>query len=115
MEIILDALECLSEHLKHYENNSPNYPWTLDEVDSLFQSFDNSSDDDDDDLPKNRPTVESKELPKRPSKLGRYHYLKINVVMRDCEDFDDAVAKCSDLMPQNPDDNTKYMESWEIV
>ena len=42
MEIILDALECLGEHLKHYEDNSPNYPWTLDEVDSLFQSFDNS-------------------------------------------------------------------------
>ncbi len=42
MEIILDALECLSEHIKHYEGDSPNYPWTLDEVDSLFQSFDNS-------------------------------------------------------------------------
>jgi hypothetical protein len=28
--------------LKHYENNSPNYPWTVDEVDGLFQSFDNS-------------------------------------------------------------------------
>ena len=42
MEIILDALECLSEHIKHYEGNSPNYPWTLDEIDNLFQSFDNS-------------------------------------------------------------------------
>lgn len=42
MTMILDALECLSEHLKHYENNSPNYPWTTDDVDSLFQSFDNS-------------------------------------------------------------------------
>jgi hypothetical protein len=42
MEMILDALECLSEHLKHYEDNSPNYPWTVDEVDGLFQSFDNS-------------------------------------------------------------------------
>lgn len=42
MEIILDALECLHEHIKHYEENSPNYPWTLDEVDSLFQAFDNS-------------------------------------------------------------------------
>ena len=42
MEIILDALECLHEHIKHYEENSPNYPWTLDEVDNLFQSFDNS-------------------------------------------------------------------------
>jgi hypothetical protein len=42
MEMILDALECLGEHIKHYEDNSPNYPWTLDEVDGLFQSFDNS-------------------------------------------------------------------------
>ena len=42
MEMILDALECLSEHLKHYENNSPNYPWTVDDVDGLFQSLDNS-------------------------------------------------------------------------
>jgi len=39
MNIILDALECLSEHIKHYEGNSPSYTWTLDEVDSLFQSF----------------------------------------------------------------------------
>ena len=42
MEMILDALECLSEHLKHYENNSPSYPWTTDQIDRLFQSFDNS-------------------------------------------------------------------------
>ena len=42
MEMILDALECLSEHLKHYENNSPNYPWTVDDVDGLFQSLENS-------------------------------------------------------------------------
>ena len=42
MEMILDALECLSEHLKHYKDSSPNYPWTADEVDGLFQSFDNS-------------------------------------------------------------------------
>jgi hypothetical protein len=42
MQMILDALECLSEHLKHYEDNSPNYAWTADQVDGLFQSFDNS-------------------------------------------------------------------------
>jgi hypothetical protein len=42
MEMILDSLECLAEHLKHYEDNSPNYPWTVDEVESLCQSFDNS-------------------------------------------------------------------------
>ena len=40
MEIILDALECLAEHIKT-NNNSP-YPWTVEDVDGLFQSFDNS-------------------------------------------------------------------------
>ena len=40
--MILDALECLREHLTHYENDSPNYPWTVEDVDNIFQSFDNS-------------------------------------------------------------------------
>ena len=40
MEIILDALECLSEHIKN-NNNSP-YAWNIEDVDGLFQSFDNS-------------------------------------------------------------------------
>ena len=40
MEIILDALECLSEHIKHSRFNQ--YPWSADDVDDLFQSFDNS-------------------------------------------------------------------------
>ena len=40
MEIILDALECLSEHIKN--NNNSKYPWTTEDVDGLFQSFDNS-------------------------------------------------------------------------
>lgn len=44
-----------------------------------------------------------------------YHYLTINVVMRDCDSIEDAHNKCSVLMPQFPDTNTKYMESWEIV
>jgi hypothetical protein len=38
MEMILDALECLSEHIK----NKSSYPWTVEDVDGLFQSFDNS-------------------------------------------------------------------------
>ena len=45
MEIILDALECLSEHIKTTNNNSP-YPWTVEDVDGLFQSFDNSLNED---------------------------------------------------------------------
>jgi hypothetical protein len=44
MEIILDALECLSEHIKT-NNNSP-YPWTVEDVDGLFQSFDNGHKED---------------------------------------------------------------------
>lgn len=96
MEIILDALECLSEHLKHYENSSPNYPWTLDDVDGLFQSFDNSGSSNDENH-------------------GNYHYLNLSVVMRDCQDLNDAKKKCSDLMVHYPDENTRYMESWEIL
>jgi hypothetical protein len=40
MQMILDALECLSEHIKN-NNNSP-YVWNIEDVDGLFQSFDNS-------------------------------------------------------------------------
>lgn len=43
MEIILDALECLCEHLKHYKDNSPNYSWTTEEVDGLYEALDNIS------------------------------------------------------------------------
>lgn len=44
-----------------------------------------------------------------------YHYITIQVVMRDCESADDARSKCSDLMPCNPDESSRYMESWEIT
>jgi hypothetical protein len=44
-----------------------------------------------------------------------YHYLTICVVMRDCKTLEDAKAKCGALMPQYPDENTVYMESWEIA
>lgn len=43
-----------------------------------------------------------------------YHYLTLQVIMRDCKSADDAREKCADLMPQYPDKNTKYMESWFI-
>lgn len=48
MEMILDALECLSEHIKNSNNSS--YPWTVEDVDGLFQSFDNSSTENDDEI-----------------------------------------------------------------
>lgn len=41
MQIILDALKCLREHLEHYKNSSPNYPWTISEIDHLFESLEN--------------------------------------------------------------------------
>lgn len=44
-----------------------------------------------------------------------YHYVILEVVMRDCESENDAREKCGILMPQYPDENTQYMESWEIV
>jgi hypothetical protein len=43
MEIILDALEHLHEDMKHAKDNGYfNYPYSIEEVDGLFQSFDNS-------------------------------------------------------------------------
>lgn len=44
-----------------------------------------------------------------------YHFLTISVTMRDCESLEDAKQKCGQLLPQYPDENTTYMESWEIV
>lgn len=44
-----------------------------------------------------------------------YHYITIQVVMRDCDSKEDAESKCSRLLPYNPDENSTYMESWEIV
>jgi len=34
--------------------------------------------------------------------------------MRDCDSMDDAIRKCSRLMPQYPDETTQHMESWTI-
>ena len=48
MEIILDALEALHNNMKALHNNIKNglkYPYTLDEVDLLFQSLDNSGEE----------------------------------------------------------------------
>lgn len=42
MEIILDALENLVEDMKHAKNNGHfNYSYSIEDVDGLFQSFDN--------------------------------------------------------------------------
>lgn len=42
MNIILDALEFLLENMKQSEDDDFNYPYSIDDVNGLFQSFDNS-------------------------------------------------------------------------
>jgi len=44
MEIILDALELLYEKMKQEKDYSKHYamPYSIEDVDGLFQSFDNS-------------------------------------------------------------------------
>ena len=44
-----------------------------------------------------------------------YHYVIIHAVMRDCKSAEDAKKKCEALLPQYPDENTKHMESWEVI
>lgn len=44
-----------------------------------------------------------------------YHYVTIHAIMRDCDSVEDAEKKCRALLPQYPDENTVYMESWEIM
>ena len=46
MEIILDALQFLHEHMKNCsKEEEKDYPYTLDEVDGLFQSLENSGEE----------------------------------------------------------------------
>lgn len=44
-----------------------------------------------------------------------YHYVTVQIVMRECESKTDAKRKCVKLLPCHPDETTKYMESWEIT
>jgi hypothetical protein len=44
-----------------------------------------------------------------------YHYVTIEVVMRNCKSAEDAKQKCERLLPYKPDENCTYMESWEIT
>lgn len=44
-----------------------------------------------------------------------YHYITIVAVMRDCTSETDARRKCVQLLPYDPDENSTYMESWEIT
>lgn len=44
-----------------------------------------------------------------------YHYITVQFVMRDCDSKGDAIVRLETMLPYMPDENTKYMESWEIV
>ncbi|MCA1800432.1 MAG: hypothetical protein LC650_03990 [Actinobacteria bacterium] len=44
-----------------------------------------------------------------------YKFLTVSFVMRDCETHEDAIRRLAALLPQYPDENTEYMESWEIL
>lgn len=44
-----------------------------------------------------------------------YHYITVEITMRDCKSVEDAKQKCGILLPQYPDENTQHMESWEII
>ena len=45
MEIILDALEFLHEHMVSCSKEELNYPYTIDYVDGLFQSLNNKGEE----------------------------------------------------------------------
>lgn len=47
--------------------------------------------------------------------MSKYHYITMRIVMRDCDNDEQAMDRCQELMVKYPDENTKYMESWEIV
>ena len=44
-----------------------------------------------------------------------YHYITVQIVMRDCKSKTDAKRKCVQLLPCHPDENTTHMESWGIT
>lgn len=44
-----------------------------------------------------------------------YHYINVEFVMRDCDSVDDAIKNCEAMLPQHPDENTTYIESWRLA
>lgn len=47
--------------------------------------------------------------------MSKYHYITVDIVMRDCESETDARRQCTKLLPCHPDETTQYMESWNIT
>lgn len=54
----------------------------------------------------------------RASRLGietmAYHYITLDIVMRDCKDAEQALREMSKLLPTYPDETTRHMESWSV-
>jgi hypothetical protein len=46
--------------------------------------------------------------------LNMYQFLTVHVTMRDCETKEEAIERLSQILPQYPDENTTYCESWVI-
>lgn len=44
----------------------------------------------------------------------KYHYFTVDVVMRDCDNLEQAKRLLEYQLPYKPDENTKHMESWYI-
>jgi cytochrome c556 len=43
-----------------------------------------------------------------------YHYINVEIAMRDCETAVEAVRQLNKLMPEHPDETSTYMESWAV-
>lgn len=44
-----------------------------------------------------------------------YHYVTVEFVMRGADSNEEAIQHLADLLPRYPDENTTYMESWQVV
>lgn len=43
-----------------------------------------------------------------------YQYLVVHFVMRECNTKEEAIERLEQILPQYPDDNYKYCESWVV-
>jgi len=43
-----------------------------------------------------------------------YHYVNLDIVMRDCENSEHALRELFKLLPRHPDEFTRHMESYSV-
>jgi len=43
-----------------------------------------------------------------------YHYVNLDIVMRDCENSEHALRELFKLLPRHPDESTRHMESYSV-